>query len=749
MANQGTFINAINAKSTSVLKADEVRNKTVAVDLAQKLSNNAKFANLESNNYNNPLDAFRTYSTHFILTVSNSSEAFRAGIGNTDETPAIISKVGNTELGEPIKIGENKTAYLMLDSRRFSQYAITDFEFTTGFGANVDPSNPIFISSILTMKLTDNTGLSFFNMLMELSRNKLQSTTSSMYFLLNMIFVGHPDNGGDPVTVSTCNILMNLNRVGFELTSSGGTFELSFTEATGHSGAAADGVNINTDYMGNVKVLSSQGKSNTIGSLIDSLEDQLNIQSLEFYQKFTNNAGANGSKPDNKKVKYGKLVQYMITVPDNIRGLPVDTAVKASNKESTFLSKKPTSAATEETKAKVSIEQDSKQNEYSLISFGQTTTISAAILSILKTSKDFLKLSTDAEIKSENGKFVRTMITNTSDDVTHAIHFDIMFNDIPLVSKMDARGAQNNPVNVIKYDYIFTGHNSHILDFKLAYNPAAAISSIDMEVGIGKNRHATLAAAGQTKAAVAAENKGVNTTSESNTYVRQQDPVFFAISTKNAITSNVDQYTEGVSKEQAIEAFKYKQNFDKTYAKINFVGTLHAELAIRGNPNIIKKYADRAERNGIPPHSIIVTGAVVNSLINKGEKTAQDNFFKIVKPGLITAKQNYINSYLTPKIKAFADAVAKKNSDESLLNNIDVSMLPVFVKLNIKYPNTDFNGNYKIGQEMFTSDFFFNGYYQILKIRTTYNGGNFTHNMSIYPWEIDEDIFSQKDEKAK
>jgi hypothetical protein len=581
---------------------------------------------------------------------------------------------------------------------------------------------------------------------MDLSRNKLPTSSVSLYFLLNIMFIGHPDDGSDPVMISTCNMLMNLIGISFDLTSSGGNFEISFIEMSGFTGKiGAQGTSIETDYIGNVKVITTEGASNTIGSLIDSLETQLNIQSLEFYQKFSNSASANNRDAKNKKIKYGKLVQYMITVPDEIRAYPVDHAVKSNNNEIQFLVKKPTGSDKEETKKPLTTKQVTGAAHYSSITLSQTSTITKAILTILKTSNEFLKKSTDDFIKANKGEFVRSMITNTADDTTYVLHFDIMINKIPLVSKMAEEFKANNPINVMAYDYIFTGHNSHIVDFKLAYAPGQSLTSIDMDTSFGKNRLAEVASAGQKKEDVKATNKGVNKTTEYSTSLRPQDPVFFALTTKDAKSNNAEQYNEAVGKEDSIIALKNKQNFAKTYARINFLGAQRAELVIRGNPNIIKKYADRSERNGIPPHIAIVSGTVLDSIVGSGEKTATGNFAKLIQPGFKNAKAQYISDYIRPKEKK---AQARQNQGDALLNGIDIQSLPVWVKLNIKYPNVDYNGNFIQGEEMYTSDFFFNGYYQILRTKSSFQNGSFTQSMTLLPWDIDDALFSDNDEKV-
>jgi hypothetical protein len=71
--------------------------------------------------------------------------------------------------------------------------------------------------------------------------------------------------------------------------------------------------------------------------------------------------------------------------------------------------------------------------------------------------------------------------------------------------------------------------------------------------------------------------------------------------------------------------------------------------------------------------------------------------------------------------------------------------MPVYVKLNIRAPNVDFNGNYKDGEPMFTEKFFYNGTYMILYITTTLSGGEFKHVMKLNPMDYAGDFSSSQD----
>src|SRR5271167_2145916 len=256
-------------------------------------------------NYPNPLDNFRTYSYHFILTLSNTTQAFIDQIGggtnstsqsNSNQPSPLLSAVlSATAPGQKIHVGGQNgvggsDVWLILDTRRFSQYSVTEWTMhhTYGTGDRVNPTTPV---ATHTMQLIDTTGISFFNLLMDLFRNKVKSTRFSAFFLLAIMFVGHKDDGTTE-TISTSYIPMTILTMGLSFNASGSTFDMSFLETEGgqaRGGAGTDQLN----YVGDAKAFTTENFANTVGGMLDAFEKQLNVKSLDFFQKYANAAATN------------------------------------------------------------------------------------------------------------------------------------------------------------------------------------------------------------------------------------------------------------------------------------------------------------------------------------------------------------------------------------------------------------------------------------------------------------------------
>ena len=700
-----------------------------------------------SNNYPNPLDNFRTYSFQYVMSVAGSTETFRKMID--DGGRSMLAAAGTAGLGEPFAVGPSNTAWLVLDTRRFSQYSITDMQMEHTFGTGT-VSNPSVPLNSMSMKIIDTTGLSFFNMLMMLFRDRLQTTKASAFFLLSVIFSGHRDDGSVE-HVSTCHIPLSLMSMEFTFTSSGSQYDIQMMEITGSPQRGAGLKQIN--YLGAVNSISTEAwSSNTIGSMLDDLEQQLNIQSLEFYQKFNNTANASGS------TAAGKLVQYMITAPataaNNWRAMKISTASRSFNIEQQFTSmntgERPATPA--QVTAQLSgLRSRESRAIYSQLTFTSTSDITDAIKAILESSDEFLALASEDRRKAGTAQIFKISTSITSDDTTFVVHFDILPYFLPKVSTQDkdkqntqtvAAGSSTRNVlggtkvikNLISYDYIFTGKNSHIKDLKVHFGPNADVA-LDTNLQLGRSRLASVAEVGQSTSRVSAASAGAKKTTSFSPLIRGRDPIFPSMRSREQQNNNSAQKNENLTKDQAAENFKQKQEYNQTMAYVNFLGSLQLDMDVRGNPNIIRKFADKNGRDTFPPHLQIISSDALRKIVFSSSTTAAASFQNNLRTGVATAKQQYVDTFMAPKIAAVYSA---RQPADPLLNGVDPATLPVFVKVNIKAPNTDHVGSAIDGEPLYTDRFFYNGYYQLLMIRTTFDSGQFSHAMTLIPYVVDE-----------
>ena len=695
------------------------------------------------NNYPNPLDNFRTYSYHFVLTVGNTTEAFRKMVQPNNGKSRVLAAVEKASLGDRIDI-DGAPAYLLVDTRRFSQYSITklEMEHVYGTGNRVNPSVPVTSTHV---RLIDTTGLTFFNFLADTLRNKLKTTRASAFFLLTIIYVGHRDDGTTE-TVSITNIPLLMLFMAFEFTSSGSVYDIEFIETEGavQRGQSMEQIN----NLGDATSVTTEGGPPTVGQMLMNLEKNLNVQSLEHYQKYTNEALQKIGPVENPRdIKVGKLVQYMITVPNKhpfnwANDFLVTNSIPSKREEGQFIAEAQAEVEEEKTKDPFSQEEkDQKTDRYYQLTFSNTTTITDAIKKILESSPQFLAMAGRDAIESGNGYSFKTVTKITSNENTYLIHFDIYPVKIPKPT-METDRRPRNPVisstksdilNLIEYDYIFTGFNSHIKELKIQYLPESAIA-LDTEVDIGGNRFSTNASQGNTVGDMQSVAKGKSTSVDFAPILRPSDPIFLPLKTTDQQQNNNSQNTEDLKREDAVAMFKAKQEYTRTLAFFHFLSSINLDMTIRGNPNLLRKYADRDERGGIAPHGDIIDTPTLESFFGQTQLTAEGNYLGSLAGRISSAKGLYYSEYYGPRLNKLIAPPA--GAPDSLMNGVDVSTAPVFVKVNILAPNVDFTGQYIEGQSMFTDKFFFKGPYIVLFIKHKFIDGEFTQELNLIPFDV-------------
>lgn len=660
----------------------------------------------------NPLDHYRSYSYQFILSVANTTSAFEKMLGQ--DNAALLATVRNVPLGGQLAI-PNEKAYLLVDTRRFSHYSITDVNMEHIYGTG-GKSNPLVPAGSMSMRLIDTTGLSFFNFLMDILRNKLQTTRASAFFMLTVMFVGHKDDGTTE-TIVTMNTALNLLTLDFEFNSSGSTYNIEFMEIEG--APPSSGAMQYMNNLGDVTTISTKKHSNNLGGMIQSLEDALNIRSLEIYQKYsfaTSKQQAN-VPIDPKTPKSGKLVQYMITIPDAWKNFPINAASRSVNVEQNFIHIKP-QKPTDETKKEVSQEQVAQAAQDSAKHFSYTMGITDAIKSILETSKSILDL---AETKDGNIVLPKIVTNVTSDAATYVIHFDVMEYRVPKTEKTSVvtAGSSNAFTNapIIEYDYIFTGKNIDIKDLKIAYQTGTE-AALDTNFSLGQTRLANNAAVGQIQNQTDSIKKGVEESKEFNPNIRPSDPVFFTNKSVYA-RAGVTAEQEAVKHTDALAYNKSKQIYSQTLAFMHFISSMEISMTIRGNPGLLAKFADRNQRGGIAPHTQIVSVEQVNNFNQASLSAAQQNFEQDVRGRISSAKRDYVLNYLQRKIQLSDPATS-----------------PLFVKINIRAPRVDEFGNPAEDGNMFTDEFFFKGTYMVLTIKSSFSNGEFSQDLTLIPMDI-------------
>jgi len=715
-------------------------------------------------NYPNPLDNFRTYSYHFVMTLASTTQAFIDQIGgglnsisqsnSNQPSPLLNAVLAANAPGQKFHIG-NSDVYLILDTRRFSQYSIVDWQMnhTYGTGDSVNPTTP---GATHTMQLIDTTGISFFNLMMDLFRNKIKSTRFSAFFLLAIIFVGHKDDGTTE-TVAVTYIPMTILTMGLSFSASGSTFDMTFWEAEGgqeRGGAGTDQLN----YVGDAKSFTTQNFSNTVGGMLDAFEKELNVRSLDFFQKYTNALNIAGKAVPGQQL--GKLVQYMITYPttepNNWGAFPLDIAPQSTNVEKMYIAATQDNVTDKSAAAEIALATITPGPSFSTMKLSDSTTIPDAIKRILESSSKILALASSD--KRQNGQAIAFKILTvvTSDDTSYLVHYDIYPFYLPIIN-VDKQKSQNSQPNsnsvtvtsgstnqtdvnqyenVITYNYLFSGQNNAIIHLDVKFDPETAVQALDTNLNIGTSRFNQLAAQGQKKSAVAQGSVGAK--DALNVYapdLRANDPIFFPIKSLAQKDNNQDQRNaEAISDAIAQSQLNIKQQYTQTFASVHFLSNMQLDMTVRGNPNIIKKFADRNTRGGYPQHGqIIKSPQTITTFTQSGQNTAEANFNTFLATAVSSAKAAYYANYYYPRI---ADVLSPPKSmtgstNDPLLHGPDVAVHPIYVVIKIFAPNVDSTGNFIAGGPMFTDEFFYNGVYRLLLVETKFSGGEFTHNMTL------------------
>ena len=679
--------------------------------------------------YINPLDRFRSYSYHYVMTASASTESFRMLIENNGKR--LFQDVVKVKLGEKMDVN-GQSAWLIMDTRRFSQYAVTSLEMHHAIGTGSTALNPAVPVSMVSMNMMDTTGLSFYGFLMDTMRNKMKTLRGSSFFMLAVIFVGHKDDGTTE-TISTCFIPLILHTIGFDFTIDGSHLNLQFSE---FDNSAAVGSLKDLDSMGDIaSVITKENGRQTIGELLESLETRLNTQSLSFWQKFNN-----ADLPDSK----GRLVQYMITVPNSTefpwRDMVADTAQKSSYGETRFLS---TSASKKNGGAQTkgsTVSKTSKSSTYAQITFSKATSIGDAIKQILESSTQFNKQASEKNNESGTVTLYKIVKSVSSDDLTYIVHFDIY----PYVVTKPADTGTLKPGqakqeagkfdygNIIEYDYLYTGKNSHIRDLKINFSPEAS-TALDTVTDIGSNRAAAVASAGQKRKQVSASGKSSTAITAKEALLLDNEPVFPTGQTRLKNSNAAGMYLESKTRAESQAAIQARQEMFKFYAQYHLLTAMDIELEVRGNPNLVRKYADKNVRGGIAPHPKIVISSTLPKL---KVGAATDVYANYIQKNLQSAKQQYVSQYVERRMKS-----KSVTSGDSLMEGPDVLVKPIFVKLNIRAPDVNWDGTPVDAAQPFTNKFFYNGYYMLLTNHTYLQNGEFHHVMKlIYANDVVESV---------
>ena len=705
----------------------------------------------------NPLDLFRSHSYHHILLVSNTTEGLRqfvqpsknaSGLVQTD----FLDRVERSVFGESLSETDD-SVFLIADSRRISDFSIKDVTFTVHLGAG-SPSKTHAMASDLKMTMVDPSGIGLLNYLRYLVDEKLQTDYTGLFFLLHTVFVGHTDQNTTEI-IDTTTITMLLHDIEVDLNTVQGTYSFSFFPVDG-MGASGVEQYINLDKSFNLK-----SEDGSLSGFIQTFENRLNATSAEWFDRFNASIkvpGEKGTTPVDSK-KYGRLVQYMITIPPRWEGEEfkmdassanvVEKAFKAEQskrpkdaKEATKKEKEVSAAAkktSDESKTnKLTPQQIKEAGEKAPAQYLDTATSMNAldILNlILKSCPGVQKMaSKEAQAKGDI-KIFKTMTSVTSNSESLMVHFDIIEYSLPDPEKsraakkqeeLDAKNSNaktpkspsknDNPPGSIVFDYIFSGKNTDIIEFQLKLRQAMFALQNNIKMG---ERAKTL----QNSSRKPGDTDNKDSQTDSIVYIRGKSPI---IVPRRTLIQHMNDSSAPEKNQNVIQIQEDKQEFLKTLVTMHGMSNIDARLLIRGNPELFSQVTTQK----IPPH--VLYGENVKQYVDTA-KLAKDTNKSLSAAIDVTGVKTQHRKFVEDLTRSTHEQLARdKESLEKTGKFADgpsFATSPMFVKVNVFGPsNYAFN---KSSSENFSEQMYYDSWYIVLQVENRFTDGKFEQELHI------------------
>lgn len=686
----------------------------------------------------NPLDAFNTYSVHYVMLACRTTVVAQQFASDDDKAMAtsLAAIDAVRALGDPVVLGGNANdVFLMLDTRRFSQFTVESLKYDVlinGLQRGASTSN---LAVDLSMTILDSAGISFANFMQWLMDTQMKCNYDGLIFMLRTIFVGHKPDGTSE-TVQSETIPMHLNKMEINLDFAKGAYNLEFMP------------NMNFDVNRYNRWLTvwlattyHTGKGNKLGALITSFEKELNTKSADFFNGVQNTlAAVNGGA---KVQTLGRKVQYMITLPSkDWANFDVTGATPGGAPEIKFFADLP--------KKDEKTGTTSGQIKDSTTAVKPSLTIPKALDAIFKQCPDVAKLGnfkTNTNTSDEYVTFFKYIVGITSDNDIVMVHVDVVEFKVPNIIAQEQPKNKNTsivtqqenefyvttdlgngvikrePRNFIEYDYIFTGMNKDILNFDMKIQDFQFLLASNMRIGDDAMRNVT-DRSGDTNQPKPAPG------SDELIYTRQYDPIIMPTDTEAAL-KNFSSYSLLLkTKEQAQELKDQRQKYTKNLSTFYAGSPITVALTIRGNPLIMHKFN-------------------MGKLLKHVKSAPGSQSVEITGKDRIEYRNNLENEILRQNPGSFdkqGGSFVYKNSN---LDSKSYAISPVFCKVNIMGPNVDFRTGAPITDEngvtTYATSVLSDNYYVVFKLTNIFQGHDFKQELELYAHNLFGSNKIQKD----
>lgn len=679
----------------------------------------------------NPLDGFTTYSTHFVLLACRTTEHAR-DFSQAGDTATLQAIDQTTDLGSPVVFGNsNSDVFLVMDTRRFSQFTVDKMKYEVFINGLTTGGSHANLATGIEMTILDSVGISFINYLQWLMDSKMQCGFDGMIFMIRVIFVGHHEDGSTE-TIQTVTIPAHLFKIDVNLDYAKGVYDCVFMPNFNFS------VNTHQRWLniGTATNYNTQS-GNTLGEMIDSFETSLNKDSSDFYQSISARILEAGGDPTaTVGGKFGRLVQYQITIPDDWRKFECDGPSTHNAIEKAFV-KTAAANQTAPQKAATAPGKDVTPATSSYISVDPGQTIPQVVEVILKSCSATREFGNADKLtsKSESITFYKFLVSVSSDDASFIVHVDVIPFVVPNVVPPQSNSASTTPssvyekqivdagtgrtitvpTNYFEFDYIFTGKNLDILHFDMKLENLQFLLASNVKTSQGELYN--VSSKGQTDQTA----KAVKQVDPFFTSSRQYDPMMIPLMSKEqraAFSQYVTARTLDENARKIADSQSYARNLSSFYAQ----SAVMCNMTIRGNPDIMQKFNFEKPVLHTPSTSATDAAAGGTSTTNSSVKSQyrQDLEKDILRlPGAARSATS---------TNAFT--VNRPLGDASYVTS------PVFAKINIKGPNVDAVTNELIDGQDFATEVLYNNYYVVFKVVNSIERGVFTQQLELWSHNV-------------
>lgn len=647
----------------------------------------------------NPLDKFRSHSIHYILTIAQTTEALRPfADGAANGQVSYLNALAGKKLGEEITPG----VYLLIDTRKTAEFNLTNVSFETVVNdKSSKASSSTFLSSV-HLTIEDPSGIGFFNYLKYLIDEKFKCSVSSMFMNLNIIFVGHTDTGTSEIVATNGIILIPTGEFTLSNVSSKGAIYNMELSANG---------NIGQQHYSLTKLPNTFNftiKESLLGNAIQSLENKLNLVYKNYHESLQVEITEQTSETEATAKKIGKLVQFMFTIPKDWFYYTIPTQAE-KNKETAFRGVPPEHGSGDDGKL-----------PNSQFSTSQDGTINEVLNHLFTLCPEIMQKFNSEKAKSGDGKIYKILTSITSDDDIQLIHYDVIEYSVPNINRDISKIKDNGKVDPkglgIEFEYIFSGKNIDILDFnfEILNLYAGLIPTVNGNVVAKKEQ--------LEKTQQKPDNDSKPADKKQTGYIPEKEPAYVPPQTniqKNNLADITTRNHPGLE-----TVFTDSQEFHKALADLMFASHT-ATLKIRGNPLLFSN----CSISSVAPHVKLSSSVQEYTSNITGDKieAATQWEYNYASKSPISGSSTIIQAHI--EHRKYIDGITDSSTDSASL-----FATGQYAKVHIYGPK-DYPFSGDMGLNDYKVKLFYDGWYFVNSIKTTFNGSDFTQELELITLE--------------